>query len=222
MKKLCLIWLVWLPFSPVAQPFNSVRRVRSFSTVQVQSQATEEPDPVSVRMPEVIPGDTMILARYLPDLKEVAFSFPLDTLVLTSPFGMRPHPVKGKMAFHAGVDLQARCDTVRAILSGTVERSGWNCNLGYFIRIRHGPYKTLYGHLSRYFVKSGELVTAGQPIGMTGNTGRSTGEHLHFSVLENGKPVDPLHFLAGMQFFNIHLNKIKLSDDNRTLKEAVY
>jgi murein DD-endopeptidase MepM/ murein hydrolase activator NlpD len=173
-------------------------------------------------MPETIPTDTVVLNRNLPALKEITFSFPLDSLQVTSPFGMRRHPFKEKPEFHTGVDLRARSDTVRSMMDGKVERSEHDRVLGYYVRIRHIACKTLYGHLCRYFVKSGETVTAGQPIGMTGSTGRSTGEHLHFSVLENGKPVDPLRFLAGMQFFNIHLNQIKLSDDNRTLKTTVY
>ncbi|MGV8135056.1 MAG: M23 family metallopeptidase [Mangrovibacterium sp.] len=222
MKKLPMIWLPGLPFALVAQPFNSVRQVRLFNTVQMNSPVFEEPDSVSGIQMETIPIDTMILIRNLPALKEITFSFPLDSLQVTSSFGMRRHPFKGKPEFHKGVDLRARSDTVRSMMDGKVERSGHDRTLGYYIRIRHGPCESLYGHLSRYFVKPGERTTASQPIGMTGNTGRSTGEHLHFSVLENGKPVDPIRFLADMQLFNIHLNKIKLSDDNRNIKTAVY
>ncbi|MDN8834145.1 M23 family metallopeptidase, partial [Staphylococcus aureus] len=82
---------------------------------------------------------------------------------------------------HKGVDLAARCDPVLSVMEGTVSSTGFNPILGSFIRIKHGEFQSIYGHLSYILVTPGDSVTAGQFIGITGSTGRVTGEHLHFS-----------------------------------------
>ena len=120
---------------------------------------------------------------------------PLKRTAITSPFGYRIHPVTGKYAFHAGIDLRARSDTVYAILPGTVKAAGYNTFLGVFIRLDHGEFQTAYGHLSQVFVLPGDTVSIGMPIAITGATGRVTGEHLHFSVQLNHQYLNPLKFL---------------------------
>ena len=121
---------------------------------------------------------------------------PLKNLHLTSSYGYRLHPVTGKYAFHAGVDLRAKHDTVFAIMDGSVNAVGYNDFLGIYIRLDHsGDIQSLYSHLSRVFVGSGETIEAGDPIGITGATGRVTGEHLHFSILYRRQYIDPMEFL---------------------------
>jgi murein DD-endopeptidase MepM/ murein hydrolase activator NlpD len=120
---------------------------------------------------------------------------PLKNLHITSSFGYRIHPVTGKYAFHAGVDLKAKQDTVFAIMDGIVTDTGYNSFLGIYIRLDHGDLKSSYGHLSQVFVRSGDLVIEGEPIGITGATGRVTGEHLHFSIQYKRQYIDPLKFL---------------------------
>jgi murein DD-endopeptidase MepM/ murein hydrolase activator NlpD len=120
---------------------------------------------------------------------------PLRHLSLTSPFGYRIHPVTGKYSFHAGIDLRARNDTVFAVLPGIVEAEGFDPFLGIFVRLRHGEFQTIYGHLSQLFVFKGDTIPPNGTLGITGSTGRVTGEHLHFEVKCNGRPIDPLAFL---------------------------
>jgi murein DD-endopeptidase MepM/ murein hydrolase activator NlpD len=121
---------------------------------------------------------------------------PLKNLHLTSSYGYRHHPVTGKYAFHAGVDLRAKHDTVFAIMDGSVNGVGYNDFLGIYIRLDHGDdLQSLYGHLSQIFVAPGEKVEANEPIGITGATGRVTGEHLHFSILYRHQYIDPMEFL---------------------------
>lgn len=125
--------------------------------------------------------------------------FPLKQLRLTSSFGYRKHPLTGTGHFHEGVDLAANRDTVYSILPGKVVQVAEDGALGRYVRIKHGVIESIYGHLSVIAVQPGQRVTIGQPIAITGATGRVTGEHLHFAVRSGNKPVPPLRFLASLQ-----------------------
>jgi murein DD-endopeptidase MepM/ murein hydrolase activator NlpD len=120
---------------------------------------------------------------------------PLKHLNINSDFGFRVHPITGKYAMHCGVDLKARHDTVYAILDGLVKSTGYETGLGINIRLAHGEVESVYGHLSRILVITSDSVTAGEPIGVTGATGRVTGEHLHFSIYYRHKYINPIKFL---------------------------
>lgn len=116
---------------------------------------------------------------------------------LSSGFGWRYHPVLGKKKFHNGQDIAMRIGTpVLAADSGVVLVSGWKGGYGNFVAIDHGNgISTCYGHNSRLLVKAEDKVVKGQTIALSGNTGLSTGPHLHFEVRRNGKPINPLPFL---------------------------
>jgi murein DD-endopeptidase MepM/ murein hydrolase activator NlpD len=122
-------------------------------------------------------------------------TLPLRYLTITSSYGHRIHLLTGKWAFHAGIDLRARSDTVFAIMDGVVITAAYDNSLGSYVGLNHGSIQSLYGHLSQIFVKPGDTVRCGQPIAKTGATGRVTGGHLHFAVLYGNKPLDPLRFL---------------------------
>jgi murein DD-endopeptidase MepM/ murein hydrolase activator NlpD len=124
---------------------------------------------------------------------------PLKNLRQTSRFGWRIHPITGEFQFHKGIDLAARSDTVYSIMNGVFTKIGNNPFIGNYILITHrGNIQSLYGHLSAIAVLPDEQVTAGQPIGITGATGRVTGEHLHFSIKYHGHEISPLAFLCGL------------------------
>lgn len=123
---------------------------------------------------------------------------PLGQLHINSPYGKRIHPVTGKPDFHQGVDLAAHCDPVFSIMDGKVSGTGYNPILGNYVRVMHGQFQSVYGHLSFIIVLSGEEVSAGQPIGITGATGRVTAEHLHFSIKFGNRHLNPLLFLKTM------------------------
>ena len=118
--------------------------------------------------------------------------------VLTSPFGMRHDPFTGIVTFHNGIDLANVMGTpVRAAMGGKVAYLGVNRGYGRFILIDHGGgFQTLYAHLSKRLVSRGEEVRTGQEIGQMGDTGYSTGPHLHFTIYKNGVPVNPLNYLS--------------------------
>lgn len=125
-------------------------------------------------------------------------SMPLDrSIVVTSPFGKRTHPIFGTTKIHTGTDLKASYENVYAVLDGTVLTSGWDSGGGgNYIKIKHSDsFVTSYLHLSEIYYKAGEAVKAGFIIAKSGNTGNSTGAHLHFSVAENGKYINPIRFL---------------------------
>ena len=129
---------------------------------------------------------------------ETQVFMPLASYKMSSAFGWRRHPLTGKQHFHNGVDLAARSQIVRAIMSGRVQSTGYHKNLGKFLRIDHGFMCSIYGHLSRIAVKSGQVLPAGFPIAITGSTGRSTGEHLHLSIRSKDTYIDPWKFLQGL------------------------
>ena len=116
---------------------------------------------------------------------------------LTSNYGNRTHPISGRRIFHNGIDIAAATGTaVYAYADGKVTGVATDNTLGKYITIDHGNgLKTRYLHLSAFKVSVGDKVTAGQRIGSVGNTGYSTGSHLHFEVLKNGSYVSPWNYI---------------------------
>jgi murein DD-endopeptidase MepM/ murein hydrolase activator NlpD len=126
-------------------------------------------------------------------------ALPLHQLRQTSAFGWRIHPITGLFQFHNGIDLAARHDTVFCVMVGIVTKIGNNPYIGNYILINHpGDVQSIYGHLSAIAVLPNEQVTVGQAIGITGASGRVTGEHLHFSIKYHGHDLSPLAFLCGL------------------------
>jgi murein DD-endopeptidase MepM/ murein hydrolase activator NlpD len=116
----------------------------------------------------------------------------------SSGFGMRPDPFTGQRRFHNGIDIANRPGTpIRAAASGRVVHVEEQiANYGRFVIIRHADgFQTLYAHMNSFNVRLGQSVSRGQQIGTMGSTGRSTGPHLHFSVIHNGTFVNPMRYL---------------------------
>lgn len=117
--------------------------------------------------------------------------------IITDGFGRRKDPFTGRTAFHRGLDLSARRGTpIKAPADGVVVFAARNGGMGRMVRISHGfGYTTVYGHLSKIEVKPGDQIHRGDEIGLVGNTGRSTGSHLHYEVHVDGKAVNPLYYI---------------------------
>ena len=128
-----------------------------------------------------------------------AFAYPVADLVMTSAYGMRIDPVTGGLSPHNGVDFAPRnggTPPIYAVQSGTVIEARYDFSYGYYVRLDHGSgVETLYAHLSELGVSVGDTVTTGDPIGVMGTTGKSTGVHLHFEVWLEGVRVDPTPYL---------------------------
>ncbi len=128
-------------------------------------------------------------------LKRILMQTPIDGARMSSGYGMRRHPVLGYNKMHKGVDFAASSGTpIYAAGNGVIEKAGRNGGYGNYIRIRHNNgLKTAYAHMRKFAkgMKAGKHVRQGDVIGYVGTTGRSTGPHLHFEVLKNGKQINP-------------------------------
>ena len=115
---------------------------------------------------------------------------------LSSRFGVRNDPFTGRRRTHKGVDMGARSGArVQAPAEGMVIMTGWNRSYGRYVDIDHrNGFTTRYGHLSKILVQRGDHVRRRDPIGIVGETGRATGEHLHYEVRLHGRPVDPTFY----------------------------
>lgn len=117
---------------------------------------------------------------------------------MSSGFGYRIHPVTGKSQFHKGMDFAAPIGTpIYATGNGVVTFSGWGTGYGRYVEVDHGNGTvTRYAHTSANYVNVGDTVYANQQIAAVGNTGRSTGAHLHYEVRQNGQAINPQTYLA--------------------------
>lgn len=118
-------------------------------------------------------------------------SLPLKRIKVTSPFGMRKDPFTGEWRMHNGIDLYAENEEVYAMLDGIVKKVGYDSRSGNYVILQHGEYTISYCHLSAITVKENTPVLAGDVVGITGNTGRSIGEHLHITCRKDGRCLDP-------------------------------
>ncbi|MBL8661150.1 MAG: M23 family metallopeptidase [Rhodospirillales bacterium] len=137
-------------------------------------------------------------------VRRMPLASPLDRYAISSSFGARRDPVNNRKAVHYGLDMTSSFgSSVRATAPGTVTFAGRNGGYGNFVEIDHGrSLRTRYAHLRAIKVKKGEKVAFMQEIGALGNTGRSTGAHLHYEILVAGKPVNPMNFIkAGQHVF---------------------
>jgi murein DD-endopeptidase MepM/ murein hydrolase activator NlpD len=137
-------------------------------------------------------------------LSRLPLTVPLDAYAVSSGFGRRRDPINGKHARHEGIDLIAPLNSpIYATAPGVVTFAGKNGRYGNFVEIAHGAgLRTRFGHLGKVMVRRGQKVEFRRKIALLGNTGRSTGAHLHYEVRVNGKPKNPMKFIeAGRYVF---------------------
>ena len=123
---------------------------------------------------------------------------PIDRGWISSTYGRRIDPFTGKLAWHQGIDFATGRTgvDVQAVASGVVTFAGEKQGYGKMVKLNHGNgYETLYAHDEKLLVKPGDIVKKGQVIALSGNTGRSTGPHVHFEVHKNGRVVDPSSYV---------------------------
>ncbi|MCE9164050.1 MULTISPECIES: M23 family metallopeptidase [Bacteroidales] len=197
-----ILWMIMTGVScfapPVHAQFNTVMAVPvRYKVATASLEEGEEgllPGTVSAR--DTPTGGTAVLPvdarkkewvdRYL------SVSYPLQRIKINSSYGYRKDPFSGKRKFHDGIDLHARGDEVLSMMEGVVVKVGQDKASGKYVTLRHGNYTVSYCHLSKVLVGKGAAVRPRDVVGITGSTGRSTGEHLHITCKLNGKSIDPL------------------------------
>jgi murein DD-endopeptidase len=186
MKQIVILIIVVYCQVASAQ-FNTITMNRGI--VKERGENTDPQPTVASEVSDV--GDTAaIIQRYM------SVSYPLDNIVVTSPFGNRFDPFSGKVAQHKGVDLRAHFQRVYAMLPGVIVKVGSESNGGNFVCIRHGDYMATYCHLSQILVHKGDAVKAGDIVAVSGDSGqRCHGAHLHYSLKYKGKIVNPMCLL---------------------------
>jgi murein DD-endopeptidase MepM/ murein hydrolase activator NlpD len=135
-------------------------------------------------------------------LAQLPLTVPLDNYHVTSTFGRRVDPMTKRPAMHEGIDFSSeRRAEVHATAPGKVRFVGWRGGYGKMVEIEHGlGIRTRFAHLSKIYVKRGQQVDFRDKIGQVGNTGRSTGEHLHYEVTVDGRALDPANFMKAGQY----------------------
>ena len=191
MKKSILVILTsaFVPIASFAQ-FNTIGEVASrpsINTIKNPLELTVAPkdsvlpsDTASAEIPDRMEGKEERLRTYL------SVSFPLKKIQINSKFGMRMHPVYHKYIMHNGIDLHSRHEDVLSMLPGKVLRVGYDSRSGKYVTVQTANYTVSYCHLSEQYVKTNDYLQAGE-----GNTGASTGEHLHLTTKKDGKAFDP-------------------------------
>ena len=164
-----------------------VARVSYHNDTEVGREIIAE-EVVMEAVPKIVERGTKVPPKFIR---------PINGGRLTSKFGKRSDPTKGASTYHQGVDWAiASGSKVVAAASGTVTKAGWTKSGGYCVYINHGDgMETRYKHLSKILVKVGQKVSQGQQIAKSGNTGVSTGPHLHFEIRMNGTAVNPLKYV---------------------------
>ena len=164
---------------------SSVYKIREKKDLPMSISEIDQPDSTAKNGEPLSENSSKWIQQYL------SVSYPLDRMVVNSPYGMRRDPFTGKRKQHNGMDFHARGDEVYAMMQGNVVKVGQDKQSGIFVILQHGNYTVSYCHLSSVLVKTGSKVKAGEAVAITGNSGKSTGEHLHLGVKCDGKYINP-------------------------------
>ena len=203
MKTIKLITLTTFLFclnKPLFAQFNtigSINNKRIYTTnppkpkeVLTDSMVVVGSVPDSTKTGNNVDGEAIVTSSDNHDLMSLV-ALPLENIHINSGFGMRRHPIYHKRIMHNGIDLSARYEKVYSMFPGTVIKVGQDSRSGKFVTVRTGDYTISYCHLSQQLVKENEFVNAGTNIAISGNTGASTGPHLHLTTKKDGQAINP-------------------------------
>ena len=154
--------------------------------------------PDSTKTGNNVDGEAIVTSSDNHDLMSLV-ALPLENIHINSGFGMRRHPIYHKRIMHNGIDLSARYEKVYSMFPGTVIKVGQDSRSGKFVTVRTGNYTISYCHLSQQLVTENEFVNAGTNIAISGNTGASTGPHLHLTTKKDGQVFNPTILLNVIQ-----------------------
>lgn len=195
-RKIVALWVIsCLAVSSAKAQFNTVsNNVCRYKVKKVEEKllppANNQVDSVTVNLPQqetdsVDSKQKQWISGY------PSITYPLKSIKVTSPYGYRRDPITGKQSWHNGLDLRAKNEPAYSMMEGIVEKIGYDSRSGNYVTLKHGNYRVSYCHLSSIIVRKGEYVYPGIIVGVTGNTGRSTGNHLHLTCKKDGKSFNP-------------------------------
>ena len=182
----------------VAQGGPLAEEAREYAWVDLQTQLNQLALQLDRREKELGILDTVMVELQRSEQVQLS-GRPIAKGWLSSAYGNRMDPITGQPAWHAGVDFAgSQGSDVLAVASGVVVFADRRDGYGKLVEINHGNgVSTRYGHHDKLLVKAGEIVKKGDVIGLMGSSGRSTGPHVHFEVLRNGRNIDPTRFISG-------------------------
>ena len=207
-KRLLAICAITMTHSISYAQFNTVSMEKSFYKVEVATASDNVDD--DNRRGIVSTPETVITEHEARELTPVSiFRLPLDTLIVTSPYGYRIDPFTQKRKMHSGMDFRASSDKVYAMMPGKVLKVGYDKVSGNYVTLQHGSITVSYCHLSEVLKQKNDVVTVGEVVGVTGNTGRSTGEHLHLTCKIKGRAIDPSFILDYITRLTLNPNDVR-------------
>lgn len=185
-------------FNTVSCPGNRYK-VTVENPTRTTNKAEATPESITSENEKSVPDKVSLSSADTKKKEQVArylsVCYPLSHIKVNSPYGYRKDPFTGKRKFHNGIDLHARSAKVFAMMQGRVIAVGQDKVSGKYVTLQHGNVTVSYCHLSRVSASKGQIVKVGEVVGITGNTGRSTGEHLHITIRQKGKYINPKIFI---------------------------
>ena len=195
-KKIVVLWIIsCLAVSSAKAQFNTVsNNACRYKVKEVEENipfsANNDVDSLAIN-PPLQETDSVDSKQKQWTSSYPSITYPLKSIKVTSPYGYRRDPFTGKLSWHNGLDLRAKNEPAYAMMDGIVEKVGYDNRSGNYVTLRHGKFYISYCHLSSIIVRKGESVFPGIIVGVTGNTGRSTGSHLHLTCKKDGKSINP-------------------------------
>lgn len=192
-RKIVALWVIsCLAVSNAKAQFNTISDNVCRYKVRIVElpPANNQVDSVTANLPQQ-ETDSMDNKQKQWTSSYPSITYPLKSIKITSPYGYRRDPFTGKLSWHNGLDLRAKNEPAYAMMDGIVEKVGYDNRSGYYVTLKHDNYHVSYCHLSSIVVTRGESVYPGTIIGITGNTGRSTANHLHITCKKDGKSINP-------------------------------
>ena len=195
-RKIVVLWIIsYLAVSSAKAQFNTVSdNVCRYKVRKVEEKllfpTNNQVDSVTANLP-LQETDSMDSKQTQWISGYPSITYPLKSIKVTSPYGYRRDPITGKQSWHNGSDLRAKNEPAYSMMEGIVEKIGYDSRSGNYVTLKHGNYHVSYCHLSSIVVRKGEYVYPGIIVGVTGNTGHSTGNHLHLTCKKDGKSFNP-------------------------------
>ena len=195
-KKIVVLWVIGcLAVSSAKAQFNTISdNACRYKVKKVEEKflppANNQVDSITANLPQQ-KTDSVDNKQKQWISSYPSITYPLKSIKVTSPYGYRRDPFTGKLSWHNGLDLRAKNESAYAMLDGIVEKIGYDNRSGNYVTLRHGNFYISYCHLSSIIVRKGEYVYPGIIVGVTGDTGRSTGSHLHLTCKKGSKGINP-------------------------------